>query len=92
MSTALNSVAPPVSREDYVVGVVLSHDFRMHSDGWCYPMGGKPLVRICIHRGKYVIERRRSPQTVWMRIVTQNVAEFDQVAFESWRNSWPLTA
>ena len=93
MTTAVQDITEaPVTREDFVLGVVLLSGFRMSGDGWLYPQGQKPLVRIQVRSGQYAMERRRTPDSVWMQIVTASVHEFDQPAFEAWVDSWPLTA
>lgn len=92
MTTATIEPDSTVTREDFVLGVVLSNGFRMQSDGWLYPQGDEPLVRVSIISGAYRMERRRMPQSVWMRIVEADVQEFDCGAFESWVSNWPLTA
>lgn len=92
LTTRTPTTEPSVTREDYVLGVILSNGFRMKADGWCYPQGGEPLVRVAVADGHYTMERRRTPETAWMRIVTATVHEFDQEGFESWQLSWQLTA
>jgi hypothetical protein len=80
-----------VTQEDYVLGVVLSNSFRTQSDGWLYPQGDEPLVRVSVTHGVYCMERRRMPQSVWMRIVEANIQEFDERAFTEWVENWSLT-
>jgi len=88
---------PIVSREDFVLGVVISSGFRMRADGWLYPTadstpGFHPLVRVYVSQGRYTMERRRTPEAGWMQIVSMSIHEFDQAAFESWVEHWPQVA
>lgn len=62
-------------------------------DGWFYPSGSpdRAVVRLLVKGGSYQIWRRRRLHSPWMLIVSAPVEEFDQGAFNTWKNSWPLT-
>lgn len=92
MSTATIAPNNTVTRGDFVLGVILSSGFRMADDGWLYPRGEEPLVRVYVNDVVYAMERRRTPKSAWMKIVKATVSDFDQSAFEAWAENWPLTA
>ncbi len=70
---------------------VMSERFTERVDGWMYPDGGTPLVRVRVSDQEFMVERRRKPHTAWMRIVTADVEDFDASGFRRWAVGWKLT-
>lgn len=91
----LTAIPQTVTRRDFVLGVILSNDFRMRDDGYLYPKVATiltPLVRVLVGGSSYAVERRRTADSPWMQIQSMSLNDFDQAAFENWADMWPLSA